>query len=415
MNGQLPPGIERQRARIILVDDDPLTLLLLSRMLERLGYTNIIACRSGEEALQKLGTGDSAVDLVMLDINMPEMDGVEFIRRLAASGYAGSLLMVSGEGGRVFDSVARLIDAQQLRALGHLHKPVQLEQLAACLRRLTPNSGARAAPDEPSQVFTAAELHEGIAAGQLINHYQPKVSLETGEIVGVECLVRWQHPRDGLVYPDQFISQVINHGFITDLTRAVVAGALQHSKAWLRQGLRLPVAVNVTMDDLSVLEFPDALERLAAAAAVEPRQLMIEVTEGQVIRSLCTVLDVLARLQLKRFRLAIDDFGTGHSSLAQLRDLPFDELKIDRGFVHDAAGDMTRRAICVASIRMAHQLRMQVVAEGIETRADWDLMRHLGCDIGQGFYIARPMPASDLVSWVRAWESRWGAALPQDA
>jgi EAL domain-containing protein (putative c-di-GMP-specific phosphodiesterase class I) len=393
--------------RIILLDDDPLMLLLISRMLKRLGFENVMACSKGEEALQQLGSDRAPVDLIMLDINMPEMDGVEFIRRLAACRYTGSLVMVSGEGGRVFDSVARLIEAQQLRALGHLHKPVQPEQLAKLLQQLKPNAGANVPPRAQIHAYDAEELRDAIAGGQLVNHYQPKVSLETGEFIGAECLVRWQHPRDGLVCPDRFICLAVEQGLIADLTRAVVSSALRQIRGWRRAGHIVRVAINVTMDDLAALDFPDMMESLASEAAVEPAQVMLEVTEGQMLQSLRTVLDVLSRLQLKRFQLAIDDFGTGHSSLAQLRDLPFDELKIDRGFVHGATSDETRQAICIASIRMAHQLRMQVVAEGIETREEWELMRHLGCDIGQGYFIARPMPAAALTSWIDEWRSQW--------
>jgi EAL domain-containing protein (putative c-di-GMP-specific phosphodiesterase class I)/DNA-binding NarL/FixJ family response regulator len=397
--------------RIILLDDDPLMLLLLSRMLKLLGCKNVMACSKGEEALQQLGSDGAPVDLILLDINMPEMDGVEFIRRLVACRYTGSLVMVSGEGGRVFDSVARLIEAHQLKALGHLHKPVQLDQLAKLLQQLKPNADTGLLQCAQVHAYDAEELREAIADGQLVNHYQPKVSLETGDFIGAECLVRWQHPQDGLVYPDAFIGLAVEQGLIADLTQAVVSAALQQIRSWRRAGHIVPVAVNITMDDLVALDFPDVMERLAGAAGVEASQLMLEVTEGQMLRSLSTVLDVLSRLQLKRFQLAIDDFGTGHSSLAQLRDLPFDELKIDRGFVHGATSDTTRQAICIASIRMAHQLRMQVVAEGIETREEWDLMRHLGCDIGQGYFIARPMPATALLSWIDEWRSQWDTKI----
>jgi EAL domain-containing protein (putative c-di-GMP-specific phosphodiesterase class I) len=145
---------------------------------------------------------------------------------------------------------------------------------------------------------------------------------------------------------------------------------------------------------------------LAASIGVNPQLLTLELTEGQVMRQLSTVLDVLSRLSLKRFRLSIDDFGTGHSSLAQLRDLPFDELKVDRGFVHGASTDGTREAICSASLRMAHQLQMQTVGEGIEDRDDWNFLSQLGCDVGQGYFIARPMPAAEVVDWIRAWGAR---------
>ncbi len=402
-------------ARIILLDDDALMLLLLARMLKQLGYTNVVTCNHGEQALRQLDGPGAPADLIMLDINMPEMDGIEFIRRLAACRYAGSLILVSGEGGRVFDSVARLIEAQHLNALGHLHKPVQPEQLAALLRRLQPNAGVGTLQRATPHAYDAEELRAAIVGGQLVNYYQPKVALETGEFVGVECLVRWQHPRDGLVFPDQFIGLATEQGLIAELTKAVVTAALQQAKAWGREGHRVPIAVNVTMDDLTALDFPDVIEALTAAADIETQLITLEVTEGQMQRSLSTVLDVLSRLQLKRFQLAIDDFGTGHSSLAQLRDLPFDELKIDRSFVHGATEDTTRQAICIASIRMAHQLRMQVVAEGIETRDDWDLLRHLGCDAGQGYFIARPMPAAALIEWLTKWHAQYGAAVPLQA
>ena len=146
------------------------------------------------------------------------------------------------------------------------------------------------------------------------------------------------------------------------------------------------------MDDLSALDFPDVAAGLAHAAGVEPNLITLEVTESQVMGQLNTVLDVLSRLRLKRFRLSIDDFGTGYSSLAQLRDLPFDELKIDRGFVHGASADATRRAICSASLRMAQQLNMQVVGEGIEDREDLDFLCQLGCDVGPGLFY-RPAHA----------------------
>jgi EAL domain-containing protein (putative c-di-GMP-specific phosphodiesterase class I) len=236
------------------------------------------------------------------------------------------------------------------------------------------------------------------------------VALATGEVVGMESLVRWQHPVDGLVFPDQFLGLAADHGLLTEVTGVVLIEAMKQAKAWWLAGHPLSVAVNVTMDDLIALEFPDLAVALAAAVGVEPRVVTLEVTEGQVMRQPSTVLDVLSRLSLKRFGLSIDDFGTGHSSLAQLRDLPFDELKIDRGFVHGASTDGTRRAICSANLQMAHQLRMKVVGEGIETREDWDFLAQLGCDFGQGYFIARPMPAADVVQWIHAWRSRLSGA-----
>jgi EAL domain-containing protein (putative c-di-GMP-specific phosphodiesterase class I)/FixJ family two-component response regulator len=398
---------------IVLLDDDPFMLKLLSVMLAQLGYTRLAACDNGEKALQQVTAG--AVDLIFLDINMPGMDGVEFIRRLVDCRYSGSVILVSGENSRILESVEKLIEAHHLIALGRLQKPVKPEELANLIGRLKPNKGHHEPVHPSRQPYSVDELRASIAQGELVNYYQPKVALATFEVVGMESLVRWQHPVDGIVFPDQFLGLAEQHGLLTDVTGVVLVEAMKQAKAWSQAGHRLPVAVNVSMDDLIALDFPDVVAKLAASVGVEPCLLILEVTEGQVMRQRSTILDVLSRLSLKRFELAIDDFGTGHSSLAQLRDLPFDELKVDRSFVHGASKDPTRHAICSASLRMAHQLRMKVVAEGIEDQEDWDCLSDLGCDIGQGYFIARPMPAAAVLNWLTAWGKKTGSASLQTA
>lgn len=222
----------------------------------------------------------------------------------------------------------------------------------------------------------------------------------------METLVRWRHPQDGMVFPDQFIGVAEAHGLIDDLTRVVLTGALAQAKVWQDAGWVLRVAVNVSMVSLTSLDFPDFVAGLAAQAGVPPQEVVLEVTESRLMRDLRAPLEILTRLRLKRFRLSIDDFGTGSSSLAQLRDLPFDELKIDKSFVHRAWTDETLRAMYDASLGLARQLGMEVVAEGVEDRNDWDLLRRTGCDLAQGYFIARPMPAADLSGWMVDWQER---------
>jgi EAL domain-containing protein (putative c-di-GMP-specific phosphodiesterase class I)/ActR/RegA family two-component response regulator len=396
----------RTSLRILLLDDDPFMLRLLSLQLGQLGYSNVTACNEGRKALEYLTNPQNPVDLIFLDINMPGMDGVEFIRRLTENRFTGSVILVSGESDRLLDSVGRLIQSHHLTTLGHLQKPVTPDQLANLLQHFKSNIGLQPIEARAPCKYDIAELQTAILRGQLINHYQPKVALGTGEVVGVESLVRWQHPQDGLVYPDKFIELATSHGLITELTRVVLTASIKQVKAWLQAGHQVPVAVNVSMDDLTALDFPDIASGVAASIGVDPCLITMEVTERQVMRDLSTVLDVLSRLRLKRFRLSIDDFGTGHSSLAQLRDLPFDELKVDRGFVHGACTDSTRRAICSASLRMAHELNLRVVAEGIENKGDWDLLHRMGCEVGQGYFMARPMAGIQILEWI----SNWGSA-----
>lgn len=392
---------EKNAIRILTLDDEPFMLKLLGRMLANLGYPSVTACDNGRAALEWVdGTNDSP-DLILLDLNMPEMDGVEFVRHLVERGYAGSLILVSGEDERMLQAAEKLVQAHKIPVLGHLSKPVSPEGLAALVGKWAPPS--QPAPRAEKKVYGADELRAAIANGELVNYYQPKVRTETHQVMGVETLVRWRHPVDGLVFPDQFIGVAEAHGLIDDLTRVVLTGALAQARLWQDAGLMLQVAVNLSMDNLVLPTFADTVAGLAAKAGVPPQTMALEVTETRLMRDLRVPLEILTRLRLKRFRLSIDDFGTGHSSLAQLRDLPFDELKIDLGFVHGAWENAKLRAMFDSSLGLARQLDLEVVAEGVEDRADWDFVRKAGCDIAQGYFIARPMPAADLPGWIQSW------------
>lgn len=388
--------------KILLVDDDPFALKLLSHQVANLGLGEVVTHERAEDALALLESGNHAFGLILCDLQMPGMDGVEFIRQLVRIGYAGGLVLVSGEDSRILQTVERLSRAHRLNILGTLHKPVSPEQL----RRVLENHPSRATPRTERKTYEREALRQAITGGILINHYQPKVDLVSGAVTGVETLVRWPHPEDGLVFPDQFIGTAEETGLIDDLTRTVLTGALRQAGAWQDAGLHLQVAVNVSMDNLGALEFPDFVAQTAAQAGVPLERLTLEVTESRLMKDPLAALDILTRLRLKHIGLSIDDFGTGHSSLAQLRDIPFDELKVDRGFVHDACCDPSIRAIFEASLGMSRQLGMKTVAEGVENQEDWAFLRTSGCDTAQGYFIARPMPAVDIGHWIEAWKER---------
>jgi EAL domain-containing protein (putative c-di-GMP-specific phosphodiesterase class I) len=194
----------------------------------------------------------------------------------------------------------------------------------------------------------------------------------------------------------------------------VLEDGLYHAARWREMGLRLCVSVNVSMENLADLDFPDQVSRSIVASEVPPETLVLEITESRLTRDALASLDIVTRLRLKHVGLSIDDFGTGNSSLAQLRDLPFDELKIDQGFVRGAAQDPAKRAIVEANLRLGRQLGLRTVAEGVETRADWDLLRALGCEVAQGWFMAKAIPGAEIPAWIRAWEPRRAelAALP---
>ncbi|MES3015838.1 MAG: EAL domain-containing response regulator [Pseudomonadota bacterium] len=394
----------KTEARILVLDDDPFMLKLLRRVLASLGFSQVTTCESGRAALEWIDSPQGAPALILFDLNMPGMDGVEFVRHLVDRRYAGSLILVSGENERMLQTAESLVRVHHMTVLGRLHKAVTRQAMAALLDDWTPQPLGR--PLVAKKLYGADEVRSAIANGELVNHYQPKVAVATGQVKGVEALVRWRHPVDGMVFPDQFIGVAEEHGLIDDLTAAVLCAGLTHARRWRDMGLALRLSVNVSMDNLVSLDFPDFVAGRAAAAGVPPEDVVLEVTESRLMKDLRTPLEVLARLRLKRFSLSIDDFGTGHSSLAQLRNFPFDELKVDRGFVHGACNDETLRAIYEASLGLARQLGMEIVAEGVEDRDDWDFLRRTGCGLAQGYFIAKPMPAEALPGWIRAWDVR---------
>lgn len=394
--------------KVLLLDDDPFALSLLSRQLANLGIDVRHTCERADQALELLSSGTADVDVVFCDLQMPGMDGIEFLRNLAGVADPPSLVLVSGEDPRVLQSAERLARAYHLGVLGTLHKPFDMEGLSRVVERHA--AQARDPTLTGLQfIYPPGELADGIERGELVNHYQPKVELRSGRLVGVEALVRWQHPRDGLVFPDRFISIAEQAGLIDALGRSVLAAALSQLREWRDAGLELHVAVNVSMANLVNLAFPEYVVGEAARVGLPASMLVLEITESRLMRDVKAPLDILTRLRLKRIGLSIDDFGTGHSSLAQLRDLPFDELKIDRGFVHGAAAQPSLRAILDHSLRLAHQLEMRTVGEGVEDKADWDHLAASGCNLAQGYFIGRPMPGDRLMEWLEGWQSRHAA------
>jgi EAL domain-containing protein (putative c-di-GMP-specific phosphodiesterase class I) len=367
-------------------------------------FTELVPFENAQQALSLLEDDVGAVGVIICDLQMPAMDGLEFMRHLAGMGYKGGLILISGVDQRILITAENLARAHDLIVLGVLQKPVQLELLKVLFERNLVGDGVR--QKRVVSAYGPDELERAIANGELVNFYQPQVRISTGDFVGVEALVRWRHPKDGLVFPDQFIATAEEHGLIDELTNVVLLAASAHARLLRNQGWNLNVSVNVSMNNLSSLKFPEFVAQIVDDLEVPRKSIILEITESRLMQNPLPVMEVLARLRLKGFGLSIDDFGTGHSSLAQLRDIPFDELKIDQTFVHGAGRDASRHAILTASLRMARELGIKVVAEGAEDMDDWTYLKDIGCDIAQGYFIAPPMPAEGIEEWYSEWEGR---------
>ena len=260
--------------------------------------------------------------------------------------------------------------------------------------------------NDASRLSLAGQLRDAIDEGELLLHFQPKAELRSGAIESVEALVRWQHPERGLLTAAEFVPLAGQTGLIRPLTAHVLEEALRHCRAWEEDGVELRVAVNLDMRDLLDLRFPEHVAELLGKWKLAPERLELEITEGTIMADPIRIRQVATRLSDMGVRLAIDDFGRGYSSLGYLKNLPIDELKIDKSFVMRMRKDKSDATIVRSTIELGRNLGLRVGAEGVETREDWEELKTLGCDVAQGFYLARPVSADEVVGLLQTWATR---------
>lgn len=369
-------------------------------MFESMGAGNITTHANARMALTMLDMGNP-LQVLLCDLNMPDMDGVEVIRHLGQHDFAGAVIVLSGEDDRILQTVVNIGCAYNLRLLGALGKPIDRQALMGMLQHMQTGASRQI---WPHPALSESELREGLAGDALVPYFQPQVDAHTREVVGVEALARWRHPKDGILGPGTFIQAVEESGLIARLTDSMVTQSLRQWQQWHDAGLDLSISINLSMHSLNSFSFPDQIVRKAQAFGVPLDRLVLEITESHLTQDMSVSSDVLARLCLKRICLSIDDFGTAYSNMEKLQMLPFGELKIDRAFVHGAAKSPASYAILKSSAELGRRLGMKIVAEGVETQEDWDCAVDLGCDLIQGFYVARPMPGNQISGWKEGWK-----------
>ena len=384
--------------KILIVDDEAFILNLTVRILNKLGCKDIATADNGLVALEAIDESGTEFDIIICDLNMPEMDGIEFMRHAAGKGVTGGMILLSGEDERMLDTAKDLAKAHKLNILGVIAKPLKPAAIKDLLESFKPVEEKKAwSPQSP---ITEDELRNGIESEELQLVYQPKVNIKTGEVSGVETLARWNHKERGLLGPGAFIPLAEQCGLIDELTYSIYKKAMRQQGEWLSNGIDIKVSINFSVNTFTLPEFPDFLNQTAQDEGVDLSKVVLEITETQVMKNALDSLEVLMRLRMKKFELSIDDFGTGNASMEQLKRIPFSELKIDRAFVYGATKDAGARAILESSVTLAKSLKMDIVAEGAETREDWDLVESLGVDTVQGYYCAKPMPNEQFLEFL---------------
>lgn len=390
------PEASRSEHKIIVIDDDNFMIKIVTRLLASMGQNDVNSATNGKAAV-KLMAGDK-FDLVISDLNMPGMDGIELLRHMADMEHRPSVILMSGVDKKILTSAERLAKVHQLSLLGTMAKPVKRDELERLIGKLEAKS--EVAERYRSKRLSAEEVKEGISDGRITVFMQPKIAALTDVVVGAEALARWKNDDGSILAPVAFVPVAEENGLMTELTDAVMDSVFEIMGDWPAIANNLKVSINVSIDNLTDVGFANHLVAKAKAANISLDRLSLEVTETKVMENLKEPLDILTRLGMQGIGLAIDDFGTGAAGFSNLQDLPFTELKIDRCFVHGASRDADKMTILQSIFAVAKRFEIQTVAEGVELQDDWDLVASMGCDLIQGYIIAKPMPSDKFIEWL---------------
>ena len=385
--------------RFLVVEDHGFQRWVMGNLLEGMGAKCVFSAADGAAALEVLASLDPPPDVVVSDLDMPGMDGMEFIRHIGDMGHPVSLILVSSLERSLIASVESMARAYGVKLLGAIEKPATATKLGNLIN--LHDAQAKARHRASSQAFSVAEITEGLKRDEFEPFFQPKVEMKTRRIVGAEALARWRHPQKGLVVPESFIPQMEANGLIDALTESILMRAALNCRLWQFAGLDVSVSVNLSIKCLEDVALSDRMMKLVVGQGLEPRHVTFEVTESAAMSDVGKTLEILSRLRMKGFGLSIDDYGTGYASMQRLSRVPFTELKIDQVFVKDAPTQPSSRAMLESSLEMAQKLRIVAVAEGVESKVEWDLLRQLECPVAQGFLIAGPMSAAEFLDWSR--------------
>ena len=386
--------------RVLVVEDHGFQRRVALRLLAECGIEGALEASDGASALELLERQPQAPDVILVDLDMPGMDGIEFIGHVAQRRLARAMALVSALDPALLNTVQTMARAYGLFVLGTIEKPLTGDKLQAVLEKYEERQAE--VEDEAIEV-SGEDMRAALAAGELVPWFQPQIEFGNGKAIGVEALVRWRRADGHVVQPRNFVSLIEREGLVDAVTESMLVQSCRWKRQWDEAGMRLRLSVNVSPATLHDPAAADHYQRIVQEHGVDPSEVVIEITESLVMADAARGLGVLARLRLKGFGLSIDDFGTGYSSLAQLSQVPFTELKIDQGFVTGAHAQPRKRAVVEASLDLARKLGLETVAEGVETTEDWQMLAALGCDVAQGFLVSPAVPGEELIATIGRW------------
>jgi len=398
---------------VMVVDDSSMHRYSAHLCLSAFGISQVIEAANGKVALEHLASIAQPPAVMMLDLEMPVMDGIEVLQQIATFAHKPAVILASSSDEVLISAVATMAEALGITLLGAFRKPINPADLADALSSY---SAATAAPGTDTKNALApdlAQLKQALERANIQVFYQPKLDLNTMQVAGVEALARWKNAQGDWIPPSLFIPLAEEHGLIGDLTLSLLEQILQDMNNWWEHGHYIPVAINLSAKSLAEFNLANEIIQRVIRQGIPAHFITFEITESALVVDLPSALATISRLRLKGFGISIDDYGTGFSSMQQLSRFPFSELKIDRSFVHGAPERQYLRNILKSAIDTGTRLGIKTVAEGVETEAELHLLQSLGCNQAQGFLLARPLPGRELLGWIeRAAQSQTPYAKP---
>ncbi|SDH24202.1 EAL domain, c-di-GMP-specific phosphodiesterase class I (or its enzymatically inactive variant) [Vibrio xiamenensis] len=379
-----------RQIRVLILDDSALQRVTTRMQLERIGVSDVDEAHDGYQALDKCQ--EQHYDILFCDLDMPEMDGIHFLKRLSRSGFDGTIGIQSGIDATVLKIACIMCTQLGFKKVVALPKPVPQETLAGVIKE---HIDAQELEGEvkPHLQFDDSAMASAFINGEFQNYYQPKYDFKTEQVVGVEVLMRWIHPTLGIIGPDVFLPLIDKSNLQNDLFFLSAEQAFAH---FAQSDGHYSIALNATQTNLETPNFVERLLALAHQYQIEHGRIIVELTENEVTLLSAVMLENIARLRIHRVGLSIDDFGTGYSTLLKLAQLPVTELKIDREFVASCTYDIRTQSIVKLTHQLARNLGLRVVAEGVENKETWAYLEKLGVDVCQGFLTGRPMPFAQI-------------------
>lgn len=384
---------------VLIIDDDPTQVAIMQAYFASLKVPDIKGTTNPSEALNYINNKQNEIDLIVSDLQMPEMDGLEFLRHLNGLKYVGKLAIISGVKSDLLDHASRLAKMHRLNIIGQVSKPVTKSSLDnVFLKEAKENSFAV----KSEQYFiTQNDFSRAMDNNEIEPYFQPKIDVQTGRVIGAEALVRWNKPDVGFVSPEVLINFAEKNGRIEELTFYLFNKALKSSVEFLAIDPKQIFATNLSPDMARNLSLPDQLLSRIKSFGLKTESFSFEVTENNVLNLDTTTLEVLSRLRILNFDVAIDDFGTGSSNIQTLRDFPYSELKIDRAFVSNATNDVFSRETVRAAVSLSHDRGMKIVAEGVEDVETFAFIKQQGIEYAQGFLFSKALSHEDYIAFIK--------------